>query len=356
MNAFMDANSSDHRGSFHRGLIAHLIVVTHFVQKVTLDKLVAGRGYAKLSLAYYGYILLLAEADHQPGELAAKLGISKQACSKSVRELEAIELIARRGNPEDSRSSLLSLSARGRQLLQDGIEVTAETYQQFAVDVDAKRTRQLIELLEELCRDQGIDLTGFSALDAAGKPVADSRVRLSLLMFRLTASFRQALFDALNAREFKGLKPSYGQVLGLLHSEERRIQYIASIIGVSKQAIAATALDLEQAGYITRHQDQDDRRQIVLSLSPLGRRLLSESVASVRVLEASIRQRLGDANYRLLDDTLSAMYLQVAEHHDRSNVLPARIQQLSEQLLAELGTAGVRSLARHLMTITRGDS
>ena len=144
--------------------------------------------------------------------------------------------------------------------------------------------------------------------------------------------------------------------MGLLNREERKIQYIASVIGVSKQAIAATAAELEQAGYITREPDPGDKRQVILCLTPRGRRLLNESVASVRSLEASMKDLLSDDEYRLMDDTLAAMYLQVAEHYDTASVLPAKMQKISEYLLAELGVAGVRLLTKHLVTMTRGES
>jgi DNA-binding MarR family transcriptional regulator len=352
MKAFTDANISEYQRSLYRGLIAHLMVVTHFAQKTTVDRLLEGERYSKSSLAYEGSIAALAGTDHSPGELAIKLGISKQACSKSIKALEAQGLVARRKNPGDSRSSLLSLTDDGRRLLQDRAEATAQIYQQFSAQVGAERMQQLIGVLEKVCRELDVELPSYPApapVKAAVRPTP-----LNVLLPTLDKHFRQTLFMSLSDLGFRGLRPSFGQVLGLISREGRRIQYIASVIGISKQAVAAIAADLERAAYITREPDPDDKRQIILRLSPLGAQLLSESVTSVRSLEATIAGMLSEAEYQLLDDTLASLYLQVAEHYDTANVLPAKIQQLSEYLLAELGVAGVRSLTQHLMTITRG--
>jgi DNA-binding MarR family transcriptional regulator len=355
MKILTDANISEYQRSLYRGLIPHLMVITHFVQKRTMEKLAEGQRYDKLNLAYAGYISALAEGDFSPGELATKLGISKQACSKSIKELAARGLVARRKNPGDSRSSLLSLTDHGRRLILDGGEVAAEIYRQFADQVGVERMQQLVEVLETLCRALEIEPPNDPALASAHAGTAGVRpTRLSMLLPKLNTYFRRSLLTSLSGLGFRGLKPSFGQVLGMISREGRRIQYIASVTGVSKQAVAVTAADLEHAGYITREPDPDDRRQVILRLSPSGTQLLSESVAGVAALDASIRRMLSDEEYRLLDDTLAEIYLEVAEHYDTANVLPAKIQKISNYLLAELGVDGVRSLTQHLITITRG--
>lgn len=358
MNAQKPPNIGNVRQIPGQGLIAHLMVITHFVQKSTMDKLLSKQHYTKLSLAYVGYISLLAQKDYSPGELAAKLEISKQACSKTLKELENLGLIGRRKNPEDSRSSLLSLTEKGKALLQDGSRATAEIHQHFADSVGSKQMQRLCNTLEKLCRawELDIDASAFQVLKEQPGEIEEKPVRINLFLIRLNDYLRHALFTALSQQGFHGLKPSQGQVLGLLNREERRVQYIASVIGVSKQAVAAMAADLEESAYITRKPDPDDKRHVILSLSPLGKKLLSSAEAHVRKLEASIKEVLSDEEYTRLDETMAALYFVVAEHFDTASVLPAKIQQLSEFVLSELGVSGARTLAQHLMTITRGDS
>lgn len=337
------------------GLFVHMMAVTHYVQKNTLDKLTASRKYEKLSLVYEAYISRLAERDYSPGELAAVLGISRQACSKSIKELETLGLITRRKNPEDSRSSLLSLTGKGRALLRDGIEAVNEIEAQFAEKVGSKTLQRLVSILEKLCQNLQIEIPAYQVFDLSGVDKVESRPkRLILLLPKLTDHFRQTLFESLSDKGFKGLKSNFGQVMGLISQEGVRIQYIASVIGVSKQAIAATAAELEQQGYITREPDPDDRRQITLGLSPLGQRLLTEAVASVRSLEVTIENLLSTEEFLFLESSVSALCFQVADYYDQASALPARIKRLSDSLLTELGTTGAHALAQRLITITRG--
>ena len=357
MNAFMNSNLSEFHRKNGRGLIAHLMVVTHFLQKSTLEKLSARPGYEKLNLSYQGYISLLAERDFSPGELAARLGISKQACSKTVRELESLGLIERRKNPEDSRSSWLSLTAKGLALLQDGIDATNQAQQQFAEKVGTDRLEQLIAVLDTLCGKLAIELPKYAVFGEEGEAtsvVSGRPSRLNLLLPKLSQVFHQSLLKSLSDKGFQGLKPSLGQVLGMIRPEGGRIQYIASVIGVSKQAVAAIAAELEQAGYIRREADPADKRQVILKLSENGLQLLSEAERGVRDLEAEIATMLSEEDYHLLEGTMAALYIQVVDDFDQASVLPEKIRQLSEYLVDELGAAGARALAQQLITITRG--
>lgn len=356
MNGFIHTGISKQGSSFYQGPIAHLMVITHFVQKSTLDTLEKDASCEKWNLAHESYIALLEEDDYSPGELAARLGITKQACSKTIKQLETQGLIERRRNPGDSRSSLLSLTEKGLRLRRNSIRAADEIYRHFATEVDADSMRQLVGILGKLRSKLGLELESYRIPEPGTRITGEKPTSLNMLLPGLVNHFRQTLLASLSEKGFAGLKFSFSPVLGLLNHEERKIQYIASIIGVSKQAIASTAADLEQAGYITRRPDPGDKRQIILKLTERGRHLLDESVASVRSLEATIKELLSDSEFRLMDDTLATMYLHVAEHYDAASLLPTKIQQISEYLLAELGVAGVRSLTKHLMTITGGKS
>lgn len=338
-----------------QGFVTHLIAVTHYVQKTTQEKLLASERYEKLSLMYEGYISQLAERDYSPGELAARLSISKQACSKVIRELEGLDLITRRKHPDDSRSSLLSLSDKGMQLLRDAAHYTVEVQEEFSSAVGVERLQQMIGHMESICRLRGIVVPRFKVLDSVeGLMLSDRPTRLNLLSAKLNRDFRQALFESLTAKGFPGLRSSYGQVLGMIGEHGVRIQYLASVIGVSKQAIAVTATELEQQGYITREQDPQDKRQVILQATPMGVRLLTEALASVRELERVIRDAIGADAYRNLEETLATLFAEISDNYGPQRGLSDRIQQLSEDILAELGIAGAHALAQHLITVTRG--
>ncbi|NHO65899.1 MarR family transcriptional regulator [Aestuariicella hydrocarbonica] len=353
MNAGSTPKLSGSPGISH-GLIAHLMVVTHFVVKDTLDKLTASNRYPKLSMTYERYIPVLAERDISPGELAARVGSSKQACSKVIKELEKLGLVERRQNPEDGRSRLLSLSDKGWQLLQDGSRVTAEVQQGLAEQLGSERMDQMVRLLEQTCQGLGIELRSYPALERLSDGIGHGRpTRLNILLQALTTHLRQALLQEMISQGFEGLRTNVGQILGMISREPRRIQYIASVIGISKQAAAVMAIELETLGYLIREADANDKRQIVLRLSAQGERLVQESITQVRALEKKISRLLGEDAYGQLEAILADLYNQVAYQLDGAS-LPQTIKTMTDFLLKKLGVAGTRSLAQHLMTITRG--
>ncbi len=336
-------------------LLTRLMVVTHFVQKQTMDRLLEDGRYEKLSLAYADYIALLAERDYSPGEIAERLGVSKQVCSKMVGELESLDLLGRRVNPQDSRSRVLSLSAKGLRLLRDGIEAANGIQTQMADTIGVRRLGRLVDVLGKLCVAMGIELPAHVSFEDTVAARAGSRpTRLAGLLPRLSEFFRRQLAASVTARGFSDLRPGVGQVLGMINRDGRRLQYIASVLGISKQSVAATAAELDQQGYVTREADPQDHRQIIIRLSPRGRELMREVITSVDDVEATIRAALSEEEFQLLDEALTAFYSGIAGHYDSASVLRNRIQQLSRQLVDELGATGARALAQQLMTMTRG--
>jgi DNA-binding MarR family transcriptional regulator len=65
----------------------------------------------------YGYVVrALAQREVTATELAETLGVSKQASSIKVAEMEALNLIARRRDPTDGRRQLIGLAPKGRRV------------------------------------------------------------------------------------------------------------------------------------------------------------------------------------------------------------------------------------------------
>jgi DNA-binding MarR family transcriptional regulator len=344
----LDANGS---------LPARLMAVTHFLQKQAMDRLLLNPRYGKLSLAYAPYIVLLIERDRSPGEIAGQLGISKQACGKTLQELRALELIRGRVNPQDSRSRVLSLSAKGVKLVRDGVEAAQEIQQHMAEAVGVERLRQLTDVLNTLCVAMDAELPARAdAIESRVAAKVGSRsTRLLVLLCLLSSLFHRRLKASIG-QQHSDLRPGVGQLLGLISEEGRRLQYIASLLGISKQAVAVAAADLEQLGYARREEDAEDRRQTVVSLTARGQKLLLDVVAAVDAMEGVIRKVLGDAGYQLLDDAITSFHSKITEQYDSAGQLRARIQQLSRQMVDELGTTGARALAQQLTSITRGKS
>ncbi len=82
------------------------------------------------------------------------LAISRRALldqawvSRSLRALEAATLVARRSDPRDSRSTLVSLTARGREILEESRPYAEWSEQVLLAGVDEKTLKRLLDQLE----------------------------------------------------------------------------------------------------------------------------------------------------------------------------------------------------------------
>ena len=108
------------------------------------------QGYAGVRTSY-GYVIQnLIEQTPTVGELATRLGVTQQAASKAVLEMEALGLVSRIPDEADSRVRRVTLTEHGQALLEAGRAARAELERAVAADLgdlsDAKRV--LVSLLE----------------------------------------------------------------------------------------------------------------------------------------------------------------------------------------------------------------
>jgi DNA-binding MarR family transcriptional regulator len=76
-------------------------------------------------------------------DLAEKLGITKQAVSKLVDDLEALGMLAREPDPEDARARLVVFTKRGKEGLFEGLAVLGALEAELASWVGKTRMAQL---------------------------------------------------------------------------------------------------------------------------------------------------------------------------------------------------------------------
>lgn len=328
------------------GLPAELMMAAHHLQKGAMEQLLESGVYQGLSVAYADYISRLAARDYAPGELAEALGISKQQCSKAIRELETQRLIERRPNPVDSRSSLLSLSPRGWQLSRDGARAIDIMLLRIEQSIGTERVQALTGVLEALC--QGLGLRIFGADDVAAPR------RLNLLLPVLGGYTRDRLSADIVEQGFDRLGAGASHVFGLIGAERAQIRWIASVLGVSRQAVAQAAAELDRLGYVARQADPADARQLLLYLTPRGKDLVAAGQHSAQAIEDSFRTVLDTEQFRILEQAMSVWHSAVAPSYDPAWILRSKVQTLADELLADLGPAGARALAQHLITLTRG--
>ena len=150
---------------------------------------------------------------------------------------------------------------------------------------------------------------------------------------------------------YRGLRPSFSPLLSLLWDEGRPLTAIASELAISKQACSQLANLVEDAGYLERVPNPEDRRSKVVMLTRRGRALVEEGVRIILESEAEYESLVDPSSYRRFTSTLAALYqgLDLPTHAD-----PALTERASRSV-GVLPPIAVR-VQRELMeaTIARG--
>jgi homoprotocatechuate degradation regulator HpaR len=95
--------------------------------------------------------------------LSARCRLHAASLSRILPRLNKIGLIARRSDAADHRRVIVSLTPRGRRMLEQVIPESARIYQQIARDVGPERLDQVYALLEEFVRLLGRGRAGRNA-------------------------------------------------------------------------------------------------------------------------------------------------------------------------------------------------
>lgn len=76
-------------------------------------------------------------------DLAKKLGVTKQAVSQLIMELEWWGVVEQVADPRDGRAKLVRLTAKGEQGLLQGLSVLSELEQELADKIGKRRMQEL---------------------------------------------------------------------------------------------------------------------------------------------------------------------------------------------------------------------
>jgi DNA-binding MarR family transcriptional regulator len=110
------------------------------------------RGFAGLRFSHGFLVQRLLEDEQSIAALAAALGVTQQAVSKTVSELERLGYVHRRPAPRDARVRLVALTDRGRAAVEAAREERAAVEAALRERVGPRRvaaaTRVLREVLE----------------------------------------------------------------------------------------------------------------------------------------------------------------------------------------------------------------
>lgn len=324
-----------YRDNFSRDLLA----LARYFQKTMMANLQAQCGHGDLRLGYAAYIPLIGRQTMRLSDLADAVGVSRQACNQAIRQIEAAGYIATRADPSDGRARQILLSERGRQLLEDGVRIAAQVDRHFSSIIGEQAFTETAGSLRLLHR--GL----LHATDTG-----EQRPALGGLLPQLSDWVLQRLMKLTMTRGHPDLKLSFGQVLMCIGPRGGRIQHMAAVHDVSKQAISAIATELETLGYIERRPDPEDARQILLYLTSRGHQLIFDSVASLEDMEQGFSDILGKRRFRRLQQVFRRLYANLPLEGDYPATEDVQdIGVLARKLRQQLGAEGSRRLAGLLL-------
>jgi DNA-binding MarR family transcriptional regulator len=336
----------------------HLIGIARDLQQRSLHHLTEVRGYRSLRPSLGPLLSLVALAPRPLGAIAAQFSISPQAASQLVNIGEAAGYLERQPDPTDRRTRLVALTDLGRALVADSVEILLEFEADYRALVGIDEYAEFTRILSDLFR--GLGIRTHTNLSVAA-PTSQSLGVLPLISVRIQKDLMYTTID----RGHSGLKMSHAQVLPLIGTDGARVHQLARVQRMSRQAISATARDLEELGYLRRDADPLDRRGVVFRLTGLGSRLIQDSVASLDKLETAFREILGTAPLEALQSISRNLYqaLHLEEEifetraesssltidQSRSIRIPAEpepeLEQLAARLKRQLGARGAERLA-----------
>lgn len=110
----------------------------------------AESGYDGLRRVHYPIIRDLLLGGQRPTDVAAALGLSKQAVNDLLREFELHGYIALEPDPRDGRAKLITVTERGKSLLYAASTASAEVGRRWASKVGRDRYAVFEEVLREI--------------------------------------------------------------------------------------------------------------------------------------------------------------------------------------------------------------
>ncbi|WP_439591637.1 MarR family winged helix-turn-helix transcriptional regulator [Microbacterium sp.] len=115
-------------------------------------------GFADVRTSH-GYVLQLVVADSPTiGSMAESLGVTQQAVSKSVGELQRLGYVDRVADPVDARARRVELTARGRELIEAGRAARQDAEASIAREVSPEDLMAARRVLAAILRDNAAQI------------------------------------------------------------------------------------------------------------------------------------------------------------------------------------------------------
>lgn len=138
--------------------------------------------------------------------------------------------------------------------------------------------------------------------------MADSRsLRLALLLGRSHATLMDWLLVQLHARGHKDLAVPALEFMGQLDCGINYASEVARALGVSRQMVAKTVLDLSRKGWLEQRPDPEKGNRKVIVFTAAGERVMSDARAVLAELDDKLDARLAKGWEKRLEEDLDGL-------------------------------------------------
>ncbi len=127
------------------------------------------------------------------------------------------------------------------------------------------------------------------------------------MLFRMTRMMTDETVARMQARGVTGMMPAYPRLLGNLDTEGTRLGALARKMGVTRQAVAQLAVEVEKAGFVDRRPDPEDGRGVIIGFTPKGRQALAVAIETIAEVEADFARVIGPEAFQRLKADLAAI-------------------------------------------------
>ena len=119
-------------------------------------------GYPDMKVGYMAFLMNIGSEGITNNELAKKIRVTKQAMSKTSKELQKLNLIALNPNPDDARSSLITLTDYGLKMVINARLKLNELTKQYIEIIGKKKYIETLDTMNKMIRvhldmEDGID-------------------------------------------------------------------------------------------------------------------------------------------------------------------------------------------------------
>jgi DNA-binding MarR family transcriptional regulator len=197
-----------------------------------------------------------------PTMLGRRQRMSSAGITGLVDQLAASGLVTRSGEPRDRRRVVVLLTRRGSDIVTSAAAAWRATQEHLERSIGAERARALDELLERLLAPLDSNLTG--SPDGTSRALARIALHINLEAEVLFSRF--------------GISHGGFQVLASLYRAGPPYRGspsdVARRLMLSAAGLTGRMDQLERGRLLKRHRNLEDRRAVVVELTPAGRRLI----------------------------------------------------------------------------------